>query len=74
MLTITFMSETLKTVVSCDSYDVENEDQIIIITACKGFGDAKQSETFEVSSVIKTAYDVAYVTNLAGKTIDRIGG
>lgn len=71
MLTITFITpEKTKTVVSCASYNVSPTEGGTNIRAWDSIsGDV--SADFLVG---EGEFEVAYVTNLAGKTIDRIGG
>ena len=77
MLTITFIAANMKTVVSCDSYDAIPEDEddgVVRMIVSKGFGAQSQTEVFFVDVNAADGFTVAYVTNLMGKTIDRIGG
>jgi hypothetical protein len=75
MLTITFISGQDRCVISCDSYSVEHctETGDIFVDVVKGVGEKVGTESFVVSSNSEDDWSVAYVTNLAGKTIDRIG-
>lgn len=73
MLTITFIADELKTVVSCEIYTVTSTasgSNIRVWSSLKG----ESFEDFLIEPDSDDAFPVAYVTNLAGKTIDRIGG
>ena len=75
MLTITFIKDNERNVISCDSYAVEVEEGsgITFLDVKKGYGAVSQVEVFSVLPNSQDDWAVAYVTNLAGKTIDRIG-
>lgn len=74
MLTVTFIANDIKTVVSCASYSVTplpgGKQNVRVWDTLKG----ESSEDFLMASDDDEAFPVAFVTNLAGKTIDRIGG
>lgn len=74
MFTITLINSTeSKTVISAQAYNVTKTREgsnIRVWPELKG----DYSEDFLVEPNNDDAFEVAYVTNLAGKTIDRIGG
>lgn len=82
MLTITFLAytnkesnkESEKEVISCDGYRVTNLGEIQEVEVFKGIGEEAKCENYVVSPNSDFDWHVAFVTNLAGKTIDRIGG
>jgi len=74
MLTLNFIkANKSKTVVSCDSYDVDECPSGTSVVVTKGFGDNAVSEEFIVNPN-SDEYTVCFVTNLSGRTVDRIGG
>lgn len=72
MMTITFINGSEKLTYSCDSYYVKTgTDNTFDIEIIKGFGDKIQVEEEFICE--DGGWKVAYVTNSAGKTIDKLG-
>ena len=71
MMTVTFIAGAEKAVYSVDSYYVHRGEDGYSVELIKGFGDSQQVEEEFIG--LKD-WEVAFVTNMAGKTIDRIGG